>query len=85
MSFEKGGRSELADKEKRELTILNEYLPAGLGSEELSRLVRETIAEVGATSKAQMGAVMKALTAKIAGRADGRTVSQEVQRQLAGP
>jgi uncharacterized protein YqeY len=84
-SFEKGGRSELADKEKRELTILNEYLPAGLGSEELSRLVRETIAEVGATSKAQMGAVMKALTAKIAGRADGRTVSQEVQRQLAGP
>jgi uncharacterized protein YqeY len=82
-SFEKGGRAELAEKEKRELAILNEYLPAALSSDELSRLVRETIAEVGATSKAQMGAVMKALTPKVAGRADGRTVSQEVQRQLA--
>jgi uncharacterized protein YqeY len=82
-SFEKGGRAELAEKEKRELAILNEYLPAALSSDELSRLVRETIAEVGATSKAQMGAVMKALTPKVGGRADGRTVSQEVQRQLA--
>src|SRR6266852_5684585 len=60
-SFEKGGRAELAEKEKRELAILNQYLPAAMSSEELSRLVRETIAEVGATSKAQMGAVMKAL------------------------
>ena len=82
-SFEKGGRAELAEKEKRELAILNEYLPAALSSDELSRLVRETIAEVGATSKAQMGAVMKALTPKVGGRTDGRTVSQEVQRQLA--
>ena len=45
-------------------------------------LVRETIAEVGATSKAQMGAVMKALQAKVAGRADGKTLSAEVQKQL---
>jgi uncharacterized protein YqeY len=82
-SFEKGGRTELAEKEKRELAILNEYLPAALSSDELSRLVRETIAEVGATSKAQMGAEMKALTPKVGGRTDGRTVSQEVQRQLA--
>jgi uncharacterized protein YqeY len=81
-SFEKGGRAELAEKEKCELEVLNQYLPAGLSGEELSRLVKETIAEVGATSKAQMGAVMKALTPKVAGRADGRTVSQEVQRQL---
>jgi len=83
-SFEKGGRAELAEKEKRELAILNEYLPAALSSDELSRLVREAITEVGATSKAQMGAVMKALTPKVSGRADGRTVSQEVQRRLAG-
>jgi uncharacterized protein YqeY len=82
-SFEKGGRPELAEKEKRELAILNQYLPAALSGEELSRLVRETIIEIGATSKAQMGAVMKELTPKVAGRADGRTVSQEVQRQLA--
>jgi uncharacterized protein len=82
-SFEKGGRPELAEKERAEITILQQYLPAAMSSEELSRLVRETIAELGATSKAQMGAVMKALGPKVAGRADGRTVSQEVQRQLA--
>jgi uncharacterized protein YqeY len=81
-SFEKGARPELAAKEKEELEILNAYLPKGLSAEELSALVRETIAEVGATSKSQMGAVMKVLQAKVAGRADGKTLSAEVQRQL---
>src|SRR5437762_13854210 len=81
-SFEKGGRPELAAKEKEELEILNAYLPKGLSAEELSALVSETIAEVGATSKAQMGAVMKTLQAKVASRADGKTISAEVQRQL---
>jgi uncharacterized protein YqeY len=80
--FEKGGRPELAAKEKEELAILNAYLPQGLNAEELANIVRETISEVGATSKAQMGAVMKALQGKVAGRADGKTLSQEVQRQL---
>ena len=83
-SFEKGGRPELAAKEKAELEMLNAYLPKGLSADELSALVRETIAEVGATSKAQMGAVMKALQAKVAGRADGKTLSVEVQKQLSG-
>jgi uncharacterized protein len=83
-SFEKGGRAELADKEKSELAILNSYLPAAMSVEELAGLVRQAIAEVGATSRAQMGAVMKALGPKVAGRADGKTLSQEVQRQLAG-
>ncbi len=82
-SFEKGGRAELAAKEESELQILNSYLPAAMSSEQLAAVVREVIAEVGATSKAQMGAVMKALGPKVAGRADGRTLSQEVQRQLA--
>src|SRR5215470_9552269 len=81
-SFEKGGRAELAEKEKEELSILNSYLPQALGAEELVKIVRETIAETGATSKAQMGAVMKALQAKVAGRADGKTLSAEVQKQL---
>ena len=81
-SFEKGGRPELVAKEKAELEILNSYLPQSLGIEELAKLVRDTIAEVGATSKAQMGAVMKAVQAKAAGRADGKTLSQEVQKQL---
>ena len=83
-SFEKGGRPELAAKEKEELEILNAYLPKGLSAEELSTLVRNTIAEVGATSKAQMGAVMKELQAKVAGRADGKALSAEVQKQLSG-
>lgn len=81
-SFEKGGRPELAAKEKEELEMLNAYLPKGLSADELAALVRETIAEVGATSKAQMGAVMKALQAKVAGRADGKALSAEVQKQL---
>ena len=81
-SFEKGGRPELAAKEKEEIEILNGYLPQGLSAEELTTAVRETITEVGATSKAQMGAVMKALQTKLAGRADGKALSQEVQRQL---
>src|SRR5438105_13574698 len=63
-SFEKGGRPELAEKEKVELAILHSYLPQQMSTEELAQLVRETITEVGATSKAQMGAVMKALQAK---------------------
>ena len=81
-SFEKGGRAELASREKEELSILNAYLPQAMTDDELAKVVRETIAEVGATSKAQMGAVMKALQAKVAGRADGKTLSAEVQKQL---
>jgi uncharacterized protein YqeY len=81
-SFEKGGRPELAAKEKDELAILQAYLPQGLKADELTKIVRETISELGATSRAQMGAVMKALQGKVAGRADGKTLSQEVQRQL---
>jgi uncharacterized protein len=81
-SFEKGGRAELADKEKEELAILNTYLPQGMSPDELAKVVGETIAELGATSKAQMGAVMKALQAKVSGRADGKTLSSEVQKQL---
>src|SRR5216110_3861367 len=77
-SFEKGGRAELADKEKQELVILNSYLPQAMSADELAKVVRETIAEVGATSRAQMGAVMKALQAKVAGRVDGKTLSAPI-------
>ena len=81
-SFEKGGRAELAAKEKEELSILQSYLPQQMSADEISKAVRDAIAEVGATSKAQMGAVMKAVQAKVAGRADGKTLSAEVQKQL---
>ena len=83
-SFEKGGRAELAAKEKEELAILSGYLPQAMDADEISTVVRETIAEAGATSRAQMGAVMKALQAKIGGRVDGKALSAEVQKQLGG-
>jgi hypothetical protein len=81
-SFEKAGRAELVEKEKEELSILNGYLPQTMSADEISKVVRETIAEAGATSRAQMGVVMKALQAKVAGRVDGKALSAEVQEQL---
>ena len=81
-SFEKAGRAELVEKEKKELSILNGYLPQQMSADEISKVVRETIAETGATSRAQMGAVMKALQTKVAGRVDGKALSAEVQKQL---
>lgn len=81
--FEKGGRPELAATEKGEIELLSVYLPKGLSEEELVTLVKEAIAESGATTKQQMGAVMKIASAKAAGRADGKALSAEVQKQLA--
>ncbi len=81
-SFTKGGRPELAEKEKAEIAVLATYLPEPLSSEELQALVTAVIAEIGATSKAQMGQVMKLATERAAGRADGRTLSTAVAAQL---
>ena len=81
-SFEKGGRPELAAKERKEIDFLAEYLPKPLEEEEIQQLVKDAIAQAGATSKAQMGAVMKIATEKAAGRVDGKTLSQAVQRAL---
>lgn len=80
--FEKGGRQELADKEKKEITVLESFLPKPLSPEELEQMVKTTIREVGATSKKDMGAVMKAVQAKAAGRADGKTMSTLVGKLL---
>ncbi len=80
--FDKGGRSELAEKEKRELAILEAFLPKALSADELEQLVRGVIAETGAASKKDMGAVMKAAQSKVAGRADGRAISAIVARLL---
>lgn len=81
-SFEKGGRPELAAKEKAEADILAAYLPKPLTPEEIAALVKDAIAEVGATSKAQMGAVMKLATERAAGRADGKVLSSAVNAAL---
>jgi len=82
-SFEKGGRPEMAAIEQDEITLLTTYLPQGLSEAEIAGIVREAIAEAGATTRQQMGAVMKIVSAKAAGRADGRALSTEVQKQLA--
>ncbi len=81
-SYTKGGREDLAAKEKKELDFLRTLLPAQLTPENMETLVKEAIAEVGATSKAQMGSVMKAAQARAAGQADGKALSQIVQRLL---
>ncbi|HEY8965057.1 MAG TPA: GatB/YqeY domain-containing protein [Candidatus Methylacidiphilales bacterium] len=82
VGFESGGRPELAAKEKAEIVILEEYLPTPLTPAELEEIVKASIAEVGATGKNQMGAVIKAAQAKAAGRVDGKTLSQLVQKLL---
>ncbi len=80
--FEKGGRPELADKEKAELAILKSYLPEELSQAQLEEIIAATIAELGAATKSDMGKVMKAVQAKTAGRADNRLVSQLVSTRL---
>jgi uncharacterized protein len=80
--FQKGGRPELAAKERREIGFLKEYLPKPLTENELEQLVKDAVADLGATSKAQMGAVMKLATEKAAGRVDGRTLSEAVRKAL---
>ena len=80
--YTQAARTDLADKEKQELTFLQTLLPAQMSPEKIEALVKEAIAEVGATSKAQMGAVMKAAQVKAMGQVDGKTLSQLVQKLL---
>jgi uncharacterized protein YqeY len=83
-AFSAGNRPEQAQRELDEETVLARYLPAPLTEEELTALVAEAIAESGATTPRDMGLVMKSVQPKVAGRADGKRVSDEVKRQLAG-
>ena len=80
--FEKASRPELAESEKAEITVLEKYLPAALSADEVSAIVADAVAETGATSRADMGKVMGIVQAKAAGRADGKTLSQEVMKHL---
>ncbi len=80
--FEKGGRQDLVDKETRELQILQGYLPEQISSEELRRIISETIQEVGASSPADLGKVMGSLMPKVKGKADGKLVNQLAREML---
>jgi uncharacterized protein YqeY len=80
--FERGGRAELAAKERVEIGVLEEFLPKAMPPEELESLVRAVIQEMGATNKKEMGPVIKAVQAKAAGRADGKSISGLVGKLL---
>lgn len=80
--FESAGRTELAEKERAEIEILSTYLPAALSHEEVIALIEAAIAETGASTKADMGKVMKLAQERAEGRADGKTLSQEVAKRL---
>ena len=81
--FRSGGRPELAQNEEAEIVVLESFLPRQLGDDELAQLASEAVTETGATDPKGMGAVMKALMPKIAGRAEGKRVSDAVKAALA--
>ena len=80
--YRKGNREELAAKEEKEIELLKTYLPEAISDDELVKIVAAAVGEVGASSLADMGKVMKAVMAKVAGRADGTVVSDLVKKQL---
>jgi uncharacterized protein YqeY len=82
-AFRAGGREAQAESEERELAVLEEFMPAPLSEEEIEDIVDDAIAEVGATSMADLGRVMADVMPQIAGRADGSVVSQFVREKLA--
>jgi uncharacterized protein YqeY len=81
-AYDAAGRTELAARERAEQEVLGHYLPAQLDDAELAGLVSDAITETGASGTRELGAVMKVVQPQIAGRADGRRVSDEVRRQL---
>lgn len=81
--FTRAGRQELADKELAEIAILQAYLPRQLSAEELTAEVAKAIAEAGAKSMKELGAVMKIVTPRLKGQAEGKAISEEVKAQLA--
>ncbi|HEY9431611.1 MAG TPA: GatB/YqeY domain-containing protein [Blastocatellia bacterium] len=83
--YQQAGRIELAEKEAAEIKVIEEYLPAALDDAAIARVVEETIVETGASSMKEMGAVMKAVMAKLAGQTvDGKAVNQIVKSKLGG-
>jgi uncharacterized protein len=82
-AYEKGGRADLADKERAEIAILSEYLPQALSDAEVDALIDEAIAATGATNARDLGKVMGWLSPRTRGRADGKVVSGKVASALA--
>ena len=81
-NYRQGGRPELADKEEGEVKILEKYLPEQMGEAEIEKIILKVIAEVKPTGPQDFGKVMKAVTAEVKGRADGKTVSELIKKKL---
>jgi hypothetical protein len=81
-SFKKGQRTDLAEKEEKELRILKEFVPAQLSGEEIAREIEEAVAALGAKDQRDMGKVMKALMTKLSSRVDGKVLSEMVKNRL---
>ena len=82
--FEKGGRTDLVEKEQAELKVIQEFLPQQMSPEEIEQAIEKAIQDVSAAGVKDMGKVMKALMPVISGRADGKSVSDQVKKRLAG-
>jgi uncharacterized protein len=83
--YEKAGRAELAEKERAEIAVIEEYLPRAASPEDLARAVEEAVAGTGASTMKEMGAVMRAAQARLAGQSvDGRALSELVKARLSG-
>lgn len=80
--YTKANRADLADKEEKEMAVLRAYLPAQLSQEQLAKEVATAIAEANATSVKDLGAVMKIITPRLKGQAEGKAISDEVKSQL---
>jgi uncharacterized protein len=83
-SYAKGGREDLVANETAELEIIKKYLPQQLSESELEKVIGEIIAEIGASTPNDLGAVMKALMPKVKGKADGRKINEIVRKKLGG-
>ena len=81
--YRDNSRPDLADKEEQELAVVQEFLPTQLSETEIAAIIEEAVAATGATSAKDMGQVMKVVTARTTGRADGRQVSEMVKARLA--
>jgi uncharacterized protein YqeY len=81
-SYQEANREDLAEGIQQQIAVLNKYMPKQLSESEVEEIVKATISEVGASSKADMGKVMGALMPKVKGKADGKLVSQKVQSLL---
>lgn len=81
-AYEKGGRPESAEKEKKEAGILKEFLPVQMSEEELGKIVEQVISEAGASGPADFGKVVGAVMGKVAGKADGKMVTEMVRKKF---